>query len=65
MRDRNHNVHNDHKSENMNKEEIEENFRDITAGIHKLRMDSNAELSPLLKDVSINFGPVEIICSDL
>lgn len=36
----------------MNKEEIEENFRDITAGIHKLRMDSNAELSPLeMKDV--------------
>jgi len=49
---RSNNVHNHHnKSEsNMNKEEIEENFRDITAGIHKLRMDSNAELSPLLKD---------------
>ena len=43
-------------SENMNKAEIEENFRDITAGIHKLRMDSNVELSPASKDVSSTFS---------
>ncbi|XP_076818467.1 CLIP-associating protein 1-B-like isoform X12 [Clavelina lepadiformis] len=29
--------------ENMNQEEIAENFRDITAGIQKLRMDSSAD----------------------
>lgn len=35
-------------SENMNKDEIAENFRDITASIQKLRLDSSADLGEML-----------------
>uniref|UniRef100_F6W6K9 TOG domain-containing protein n=1 Tax=Ciona intestinalis TaxID=7719 RepID=F6W6K9_CIOIN len=36
-------------TENMNQEEIAENFRDITAGIQKLRMDSSADVNDAIK----------------
>ncbi|XP_078482581.1 CLIP-associating protein 1-B isoform X8 [Ciona intestinalis] len=37
-------------TENMNQEEIAENFRDITAGIQKLRMDSSADVNDAIKN---------------
>nr|CAB3231466.1 CLIP-associating protein 2 [Phallusia mammillata] len=40
-------------SENMNKDEIAENFRDITASIQKLRLDSSADLSDMMKQNQI------------
>uniref|UniRef100_H2Z9Q0 TOG domain-containing protein n=1 Tax=Ciona savignyi TaxID=51511 RepID=H2Z9Q0_CIOSA len=43
-------------TENMNQDEITENFRDITASIQKLRMDSSADISDAISNKSPGIG---------
>uniref|UniRef100_H2Z9P7 TOG domain-containing protein n=1 Tax=Ciona savignyi TaxID=51511 RepID=H2Z9P7_CIOSA len=43
-------------TENMNQDEITENFRDITASIQKLRMDSSADISDAISNKSQSPG---------